>query len=104
MRVDIPDAVHAKLRILAAEAGLAMSAFVRGLAENAVRERFPEVFVDQGEGPAPAPAHAHKRTAKHPAPASQEPAPDVPPAQGPRAGQVPPEGQAKGKGRGKRKE
>jgi plasmid stability protein len=46
VRLNLDDAVHAKLRILAAEAGLPMSAFVRQLAENAVRERFPEVFGD----------------------------------------------------------
>jgi hypothetical protein len=44
VRVDLPEAVHAKLRILAAEAGVPMSTFVRGLTEQAVRERFPEVF------------------------------------------------------------
>jgi hypothetical protein len=40
----MPEAVHAKLRILAAEAGVAMSAYVRDLTLAAVRARFPEVF------------------------------------------------------------
>jgi hypothetical protein len=44
VRVDMPEAVHAKLRILAAEAGVAMSAYVRDLTLAAVRARFPEVF------------------------------------------------------------
>ncbi len=51
VRVDLTEAVHAKLRILAAEAGLAMSAFARQLVENAVRERFPELF-EGGSGAA----------------------------------------------------
>jgi len=44
--LNLEEPVHAKLRVLAAEAGVPMSAFVKQLAENAVRERFPEVFGD----------------------------------------------------------
>ena len=46
VRLNLEEPVHAKLRVLAAEAGVPMSAFVKQLAENAVRERFPEVFGD----------------------------------------------------------
>lgn len=53
VRLNLAGAVHAKLRILAAEAGVAMSVFARQLVEDAVRARFPEVFAevtDQAEG------------------------------------------------------
>ncbi len=53
VRVDLAERVHAKLRILAAEAGVAMSVFVRGLAEDAVGNRFPEVFEGSEDKPAP---------------------------------------------------
>ncbi len=56
VRVDLPEAVHAKLRVLAAEAGQAMSAFVRSLAEDAVRAKFPEVFEGKVQAPEPKPA------------------------------------------------
>jgi hypothetical protein len=52
VRVDVPEPVHAKLRILAAEAGLPMSGFVRKLAEDAVRARYPEVFGRSDNAPA----------------------------------------------------
>jgi hypothetical protein len=57
VRVDVSEAVHAKLRVLAAEAGLPMSGYVRSLAEQAVRQRFPEVF-EEVKAPAPKPARA----------------------------------------------
>jgi hypothetical protein len=44
IRLNVSKPVHDKLRILAAESGLPMSKFMRRLAENAVKARFPEVF------------------------------------------------------------
>ncbi|MHB1426563.1 MAG: hypothetical protein ACYC3I_25665 [Gemmataceae bacterium] len=61
MRVDLAEDVHAKLRILAAEAGQAMSAFVRCLAENAVRARFPEVFAAATNPSDPPPARKSRK-------------------------------------------
>lgn len=51
VRCNLAEEVHAKLRILAAEAGLAMSVFVRQLAEEAVRKRFPEVSAEDSPSP-----------------------------------------------------
>jgi hypothetical protein len=56
VRVDLAAAVHAKLRVLAAEAGLPMSAFARQLVEDAVRARYPEVFGPADNGPVRKPA------------------------------------------------
>jgi hypothetical protein len=64
VRVDVREEVHAKLRILAAEAGLAMSAFVRTLAEDAVRARFPEVFASADAGAAEQAAPKGKKNTK----------------------------------------
>ncbi len=47
VRVDLPERVHALLRILAAEHGVAMSVYARQLVENAVRKRFQEEFQDE---------------------------------------------------------
>jgi hypothetical protein len=65
VRLNLADPVHAKLRILAAEAGVAMSVFVRQSVENLVRARFPEVFTqDEAEDQPAAEAPPAKPTRK----------------------------------------
>jgi hypothetical protein len=62
VRVDVREDYHAKLRVLAAEAGVAMSAYVRGLAEAAVRARYPEMAEEpRAEAEEPAPAAEPKK-------------------------------------------
>jgi plasmid stability protein len=66
VRLNLADAVHAKLRIIAAEHGVAMSVFVRQVVEDLVRARYPEVFTQDTSQAEGEPAAEVKPTAKKP--------------------------------------